>query len=154
MRKIIFIRIVICLLVPLFLFSCTSLKIKVIDAKTNEPIEQAFVYVKPMRVLPFALDDLNFILLSNGKGEVDLSVSSFYIYAGKEGYGISNKYEYDDNKDEYLVFLHKNQTVKSILFNGTENDFNTLKQKEEIWNRFQKYCNSIDVKIYFLNSMQ
>ena len=111
----------------LLLSACATTKIKIVDDSTGESIADAFVYIRPMHLLPFPIGKLNILILSDKNGNVFTTDSSFYLYAGKHGYGLTNSYDYDSNKDLYIVRLKRESNIKMILFNGSKYDFDSLK---------------------------
>lgn len=49
----------------LLLSACTTTKIKIVDDSTGESIADAFVYIRPMHLLPFPIGKLNILILSD-----------------------------------------------------------------------------------------
>ena len=130
----------------LFLSACATTKIKVVDDTTGESVADAFVYIRPMHLLPFPIGKLNILSLSDKNGNVFTTDSSFYLYAGKHGYGLTNSYDYDSNKDLYIVRLKRETNIKIILFNGSKSDFDSLKN-DTIWKSFLDYCRANNITI-------
>ena len=48
----------------LFLSACATTKIKVVDDTTGESVADAFVYIRPMHLLPFPIGKLNILSLN------------------------------------------------------------------------------------------
>ena len=134
----------------LFLSACATTKIKVVDDSTGESISDAFVYIKPMHLLPFPIGKLNILILSDKNGNVFTTDSSFYLYAGKHGYGLTNSYDYDSNKDLYIVRLKRESNIKMILFNGSKYDFDSLKN-DTTWKSFLDYCRANNIIIKYID---
>lgn len=134
----------------LFLSACATTKIKIVDDNTGKSIADAFVYIKPMHLLPFPMCKLNILSLSDKNGNVFTSDSSFYLYAGKHGYGLTNSYDYDSKEDLYIVRLKRETNIKIILFNGSKSDFDSLKNNTT-WKSFLDYCKANDIIIKYID---
>lgn len=134
----------------LLLSACATTKIKIVDDSTGESIADAFVYIRPMHLLPFPIGKLNILILSDKNGNVFTTDSSFYLYAGKHGYGLTNSYDYDSNKDLYIVRLKRESNIKMILFNGSKYDFDSLKN-DTIWKSFLDYCRANNIIIKYID---
>lgn len=144
------IKYVLSLLAILSLSACATTKIKIIDDNTEESITDAFVYIQPMYLLPFPIGELNTLRLSDKSGNVFTPDTSFYLYAGKHGYGLTNSYDYDPKEDIYIVRLKRETNIKTILFNGNKSDFDLLKDNT-IWQSFLDYCKSNNISIRYIN---
>lgn len=130
----------------LFLSACATTKIKVVDDTTGESVADAFVYIRPMHLLPFPIGKLNILSLSDKNGNVFTSDSSFYLYVGKQGYGLTNSYDYNSKEDLYIVRLKRETNIKIILFNGSKSDFDSLKNNTK-WKSFLDYCRANNITI-------
>jgi hypothetical protein len=88
----------------LLLTSCSSIKVKVIDAETSQPIENAIVYAteiaKPLWVYPWLdfTDENGFFYISR-VNNID--------YVAKEGYWISREVDNDKTKGTYTIKMYK-----------------------------------------------
>lgn len=137
------------LLVVLSLSACAATKIKIVDDNTGESIADAFVYIRPMHLLPFPVGELNVLRLSDKNGNVFTSDSSFYLYAGKHGYGLTNSYDYNSEEDLYTVRLKRKTSIRKILLNGSKSDFDLLKDNTT-WRDFLDYCKSNNITIKYI----
>lgn len=137
-------------LVILFLSACATTKIKIVDDSTGESIADAFVYIKPIHLLPFPIGKLNILSLSDENGNVFTSDPSFYLYAGKPGYGLTNSYDYNFKEDFYIVRLKRKTNIKIILFNGSKSDFDSLKN-DAAWKSFSDYCEANNIIIKYID---
>ena len=134
----------------LLLSACATTKIKIVDDSTGESIADAFVYIRPMHLLPFPIGKLNILILSDKNGNVFTTDSSFYLYAGKHGYGLTNSYDYDSNKDLYIVRLKRESNIKMILFNGSKYEFDSFKN-DTTRKSCLDYCRANNIIIKYID---
>lgn len=147
-RFFLIIKYILALAAVLFFSACATTKIKVVDDSTGESISDAFVYIKPMHLLPFCMGKLNILKLSDKDGNVFTPDSSFYLYAAKRGYGLTSSCDYNSEGGYYLVRLKREGGIKRILFNGSESELESLKNCGQ-WKRFVDYCDSCGIVIEY-----
>lgn len=129
------------------LVACTSTQVQVIDKCTKEPISNAYVYIRPMQTLPFAIDPLNILLKTEANGMVEVQTSSFYIDVLKDGYSLANSAKYDKNLNIHTVELEKDSGINRIILNLTTNELLKLKENNSEWRDFLSCCDKNNIRV-------